>query len=173
MASSALGADGDVAGGISPRVIAGVPVFVEVAWQPQGLWGPTLRAGFERASSGAIDLNGPSATFVWTIGSLEGCPLRWSYGPIALEPCVRAEAGILEGKGGNIVPERDATRPWFALDAVGRARWWVWRPLFVDLDAGLRVPFTRTTYFFEPNTTIYQPPPVGWFGGAGLGVRFL
>jgi hypothetical protein len=31
----------------------------------------------------------------------------------------------------------------------------------------------RTTYFFQPDTTVYRSPTVGAVVGAGLGVRFL
>jgi hypothetical protein len=60
-----------------------------------------------------------------------------------------------------------------ALGATGRARWLFLGPVFLELDAGLRFPLTRTRYFFEPDTTVDEPPTVGWTAGAGLGVRFL
>jgi hypothetical protein len=92
---------------------------------------------------------------------------------LSLEPCVRAEAGVLEGAGGSILPARDQKPPWLALGATGRAQWFVVGPVFLELDAGLRVPLTRTRYFFEPYTTIDQVPVVGWMASAGLGVRIL
>ena len=100
-------------------------------------------------------------------------PTRWAHGPFELEPCARAEAGILEGEGGNIVPHRQSTPAWFALDGTGRARWFPWRSLFVDLEGGIRFPLTRPTFLFEPDTIIYRPPAVAGFGGIGLGMRFL
>jgi hypothetical protein len=153
--------------------MVGFPVFVEVAGPNRGGFAPALRVGFDRSSSGAIDVQGPTATFTWTSGLVEGCPLRWTYETLKVEPCLRAEAGVLTGAGANIVAARDVTRPWVAVGAVGRAEWFFLSPLFLDVEAGLRFPLVRTRYFFDPDTTIYRPPPAGWVAGIGLGVRFL
>ncbi|HEY5241547.1 MAG TPA: hypothetical protein VIJ22_08785 [Polyangiaceae bacterium] len=135
----------------------------------------TFRAGFERASSGPVDAgNGATADFTWTVGILDVCPTRWTLGALSLEPCVRAEAGVLEGAGGGIVPARDLKPPWVAVGPTGRARLFVAGPIFLELDAGARFPLTRTRYFFEPDETVDQPPVAGgWTAGAGLGVRVL
>jgi hypothetical protein len=159
--------------GVSPNGVASVPVWAEAAGPRNGLFTPTVRAGFERATSGTISLRGPTATLTWTVAVLEGCPARWTFGAVAFEPCVRAEAGVLEGAGANIVPAREQKRAWVALGPVARVQWSVVGPLFVDFEAGLRAPLVRTRYFFEPNTTVYQPPPVAGVVAGGLGVRFL
>jgi hypothetical protein len=90
-----------------------------------------------------------------------------------LKPCLRGEFGALEAQGGNIVPARDDRRAWLALGAVGRARWILAGPIFVELEAGLRVPLVRAQYFFEPNNVVHRPPAVGAIAAAGLGVSFL
>ena len=38
----------------------------------------------------------------WTVGILEACPTRWTFGTLSLEACLRAESGVLEGAGGDI-----------------------------------------------------------------------
>ncbi len=162
-----------LASGISPRVVVGFPLFVEAASPAHGLFAPTRRLGFERAASGAIDVQAATANFTWTVGIAEACPTRWTFGALSFEPCARAEAGVLEGSGGNIVPPRADTRPWIAMGAGGHAKWFVLSPLFLDLEAGIRLPFIRTRYFFVPDITIYQPAAVGWTASVGAGVRFL
>jgi hypothetical protein len=59
---------------------------------------------------------------------------------VILEPCVRAEAGVLEGAGSGILPARDQRPPWMALGVAGRARWLVAGQIFLELDAGARFP---------------------------------
>jgi hypothetical protein len=169
----ALAFEASVAAGVTPRVLFATPLSVQ-AMGPEGRTpSPTFRVGFERASSGSVDVGGPTATFTWTLGIAEACPHRWRFGKVAVEPCARVEAGVLEGIGANIAPARDSTRTWFALGATGRAEWAFLPPMFLDLEAGLSFPLVRTTYFFEPNTTVYQSPTVGGIVSAGLGVRFL
>jgi hypothetical protein len=173
----ATSVDASIAGGVTPRSAFGVPVMIHVLGA-RGTGGralaPTFHLGFERASTGTGDVQGgASARFTWTVGIVEGCPHRFQSGPISFEPCLRFEAGALRGEGANIAPAREDTRAWLALGAALRAEWSVLGPLFVEAEAGARAPFFRTTYFFEPDTTIYRPPAVGALAGAGVGARFL
>jgi hypothetical protein len=166
-------ADAALSTGASPQTLFGVPVMAEAAAPSGGRLSPSFHLGFERAGSGTTDVQSAAARFVWTAAIAEGCPHRFRFGRFALEPCARFEAGALEGIGERIVPARQDTRAWAAVGAVGRARWAFWDPLFVELEAGLRAPFFRTTYFFEPNDVIYRLPAIGGTMGAGLGARFL
>jgi hypothetical protein len=169
----ALSASAAVNAGITPPLLPGVPVFLDVALPRTGLLAWTFRAGFERTPTTTTTTNGATADFTWTVGLLEACPTRWTFGTLTLSPCLRAEAGILEGAGHDILPARDQKPPWLALGATARAQWFFLGPVFLDLDAGLRFPLLRTRYLFEPDTTIAQSPAVGWMASAGLGVRFL
>jgi hypothetical protein len=129
--------------------------------------------GFERASSGAIEAQGGTATFTWTVGYLEACPHRWLFASIGLAPCARVEVGTLAGVGSNIVPARSSTQAWAALGVVVRAEWLVLGPVFVSLEAGVRAPLVQPTYFFEPDVVVYRPPDLAGAGSAGLGAYFL
>jgi hypothetical protein len=160
--------DAGISAGLAPNAIVGVPVSLH-AIAPQAF---SVHLGFERAASGSIDVTGGAATFTWTVATLEGCPHRWTWRGVSAEPCLRVEGGALQSRGERIVPAREDTHGWFALGAVGRAEWLFAGPAFVELDAGLRAPFTRTTYFFEPNTTIYRAAAVSGLAVAGVGVRF-
>jgi hypothetical protein len=164
-----VGVDAALVSGVSPDVLFALPIFFEARAPAHGLFAPALRA-----ASGEIDFGGPTARFAWTTGALEGCPIRLSSGTLSLEPCLRAEVGILEGEGSNVSPPRNAAGPWVALGATARARWLFASPFFFDFGGGFRAPpLVQSNYFFEPNTRIYQPSSVGWSGSAGFGVRFL
>jgi hypothetical protein len=169
----ALTVDASVVSAVAPGVLFGIPVIVE-ATAPKGrAIAPTFRLGFEYTSTGSIDVGGPTATFKWTLGIAEACPHRWYFGDLSLEPCARVEVGALEGAGANIIPSRDSTRLWLAAGPVGRLNWAFLPTMFVDLEAGVRFPLARTTYYFEPATVIYSPPTAGMVVSGGLGVRFL
>jgi len=162
-----------VASGAPPGALFGVSPMVAVI-APPGTWlAPTLHVGVQEEATGAIDVGGPTATFTSTLGIVEGCPNRWTLGSLSVEPCVRLEVGDVRGAGSDIVPARDNVSPWLAIGAMGRAEWQFYRPMFLDIEAGGRASLLRTTYLFEPGTTIFRPPTVGGIVGAGIGVRFL
>jgi hypothetical protein len=177
----ALAADVAAVVGVSPRVIVGVPLVVEASAGSSGWFSPTLRVGFERASSGAIGtqgtpgssfLTGPAeVTFTWTVGFLEACPVGWTVGDVRIEPCARLEAGTLEGASYQVTPSHDVSSAWLDVGAVGRAEWQVFRPLFLELQAGLRVPVIQGRFIFEPDSTIYEPAVLGSVVSGGLGAR--
>jgi hypothetical protein len=168
----ALTLDASLVGGISPSPLFGTPVTVEADLPAGHGLAPTMRLGFERASSGGG--TGPTALFTLTIGIFEACPRRWQLGPVRLEPvCLRVEGGAVEGVGANVIPSHDLTRGWVALGAVARAEWAFWKPLFLDLEGGVRFPLVRPTYVVEPETTVYPVPVVAGVVTGGLGVRFL
>jgi hypothetical protein len=169
----ALTVDAAFTTGVVPHTLFGVPVAVELGTRMGPRLRPSLRLGFERASSGAVDVGGPTAEFTWTVGFLEACPHRWTFGLLDVTPCLRVEGGALEGVGAKITSAHDDTRPWFSIGAVGRAEWALVSGLFLDFEGGFRAPLSRTTYFFEPDTTIYRAPAVGALAAAGLGLRFL
>jgi hypothetical protein len=169
----ALTFEASVIDAVATQTLVGAALALE-AVAPRGrVLTPTLRLGIEHVESGAIDVGGPSASFKGTLGVAEACPHRWVVGNVALEPCARFEAGSLQGTGSNVAPARDSTRAWLAAGAVGRAEWAFVSPMFLDLEAGVRFPLVRTTFYFEPATVIYTPPSVGTVVSAGLGVRFL
>jgi hypothetical protein len=162
-----------VTAGVAPEALVGVPIAVHAVAPASAPIGPTFHLAFERTSSGAVDVQGGAATFTWTVAVVEGCPHRWRWGAVGVEPCLRFEGGALRGQGSRINPAREDTRGWFALGAIGRAEWTFAGPLFLEIETGLRAPFVRTTYYFEPDTTIYRAPAIGALAGLGVGARLL
>jgi len=162
-----------VTGGIGPQLAAGGALAIQLVAPRTWPVVPGASLGFERASSDASDSPRGTATFTWTVGFLEVCPLRGWLGPVSLAPCARFEAGTLTGVGYDIVPSRSSTQAWAALGGAVRAEWSFAGPLFVSLEGGLRAPFVQPTFFFEPDSVVYRPPDVAGAGSASLGAYFL
>jgi hypothetical protein len=173
--SIGLGIHAALDGGLAPRPLLGASFFVEADGPPRGLFVPTVRVAFERATSAADAAgHGPSANFVWTAGMVEACPARWTSGSLGVSPCIRVEGGLIEAAGANIDPARSDRRPWLAAGIGAEGRWFFFTPLFLDAEVGARFPLVRTRYFFQPNNaTLYDTPLVGWTAGAGIGMLFL
>lgn len=154
-----VGAGGGAVFGTAPAIAPEGSGFVEVGRVTGRLWAPSLRASFDYASSGTAAVHGGAMGVVRSTGAIDGCPLAWRSGPLRLVPCLRVEAGALAATGAEVTPVRSATRPWLAAGAAGRAHYEPTRSLFVELTAGIEVPFVRDTFYFEPATTIFRPPP--------------
>jgi hypothetical protein len=173
VARTAVSAGGLVAVGAAPAPLVGASLAV-AATRPRGGWlEPTVRLGVAAASTGTVSVAGGTASFSSLVGAIDGCPGGWTLGRWRLEPCLRLEAGVVGARGENVVQARTDTHPWAAAAAVGRVEWRFSRGFFGELAGGVRVPLVRTTFFFEPDTTLYHTSPVGAVFSAGLGLRFL
>jgi hypothetical protein len=146
---------------------------MQVESTSRGIWSPSVRAAFERAVVDAVPAPGGAARYAWTVGTFDGCPVRWAFATAALLPCVRIEAGELEVTGEALVPSRDATRGWLALAALAQARWEFFPRVAIEADAGLRAPLIRERFIFEPDVTVYRPPAFAAVVGGGLEVAFF
>jgi hypothetical protein len=173
VARTAVSAGGLVAVGAAPAPLVGAS-FAVAATRPRGGWlEPTVRLGLAAATTGTVSVSGGTASFASLAGTIDGCPGGWTLGRWRLEPCLRLEAGVVAAQGEGVVQPRTDTHPWAAAAAVGRAEWRFSQGFFGELAGGLCVPLVRTTFFFEPNTTLYRTSPVGGVFSAGLGLRFL
>lgn len=170
----AAGAGANLSSGVTPDVLLGPVVFLEVASPHRGLFGVSIRAGFERATASDVVNAGGAASFTWTLGTVDACPLRWTRGSFSLSPCARMEAGELDGSGANIPAPNEAKRGWLALAALGRASWTPIRHLAVELE-GARGPLSSATVSASsspaPSSTdplrsaeSSEPTPVSHFG---------
>jgi hypothetical protein len=169
----AAGVGADVSWGVTPEVMFGPRASVEATSPRRGVLGLSLRAAVARAARASMPVSGGEADFTWTIGTLDICPLRWEQGSLTLAPCARLEAGKLDGTGVNVMPVHDAPRGWLAVAALARLRWTFAPPLALEIEGGVRAPFIRDRFIFDPDTLVYQPPPLSALAGAGLVVTFL
>lgn len=171
--SLAVSVDGMVGIGAAPGPLFGASPALAASGPRRGWLEPTVRLAFAAAASGTVDVAGGGARFTSTFAALDGCPRRLEFGRFALEPCLRGEVGLLRGTGAGVVAPRTDTHSWLAAGALVRAEWRFLRRAFVEFAGGVRIPLVRTTFFFEPDVTIYRTAPVGGVFSAGLGLRFL
>jgi hypothetical protein len=155
-----------------------VAVAPSIGWRSgrRQFLSPSIGLAVLRASTSTISVaSGGAASFVWTVGQLDGCLLSWpSAGAARMLGCVRIDAGALEAVGSRIQAARSSTRGWFAMGPLARAEWDLLPPLFAATNAAMMVHFTTDRFYFLPeNTTIYAVPTFGFEFSAGLGVRFL
>jgi hypothetical protein len=125
-----------------------------------------VRLGASLAWASFGDALGNSAQLRRTSGFLDLCVARLGWGPFSAAACARAEGGALHGSG-----SLDATRPWWALGALGTARWGLGTRAFVQAEAGVAAPVVRDRFFLD-GAVVYVAPRVDAIGSAALGVRF-
>ena len=155
---------------VAPSVVLLVSASADLTWGPPSRASPMISAGFEHAGSGDDAAMGGSASFVLNAGTLDLCARLPAVPRLDLSPCFRVEGGVLSSMGVDIIPARSDARPWIALGAVGAVRYRVvWR-LFAEVLAGIQVPLVRDRYFFEPDTTVFRPPPLAPLGSASVGL---
>jgi hypothetical protein len=159
--------------GTAPTVAWMIPVSAEIGWGLETSVSPLVRAGFEHADSGEDAATGGDARFVLNAGTLDLCASFPVTRAVSLLPCLHAEGGTLLAAGSDIQPARSDTRPWLGLGAVGAVRYLVRSPVFVELSFGVRLPLVRDRFFFEPDTTVFQPPVAAGFAGGCIGFTIL
>jgi hypothetical protein len=161
--------------GAAPALLVGPAVSIEAAAEPPGTGvaaAPAVRLGFVRAASPTVSAGVGAARFTWTVGRLEGCPVRAALGAWEAMPCVRFDGGVLEATGADVDVPSAASRPWLAVGGVARVRW---RPgaFFLEVDGGVSAALTRDHFYFDqPPTTIYDVPGAGAQGDVAAGARF-
>jgi hypothetical protein len=168
-----FGAQAEVIAGVAPGFVGSVPVFAEISLDaPQRLFSPAARLRFERPGSDADATPQGSAHFTWTEGGLDVCPISlWLRASWRLQPCLRAEAGIIDGAGLGTSVEHDETRPWVTLGAVARSRWSILGPLFVEAEAVLIAPIVRDRFYLDPqSSTVFRASPIGGSAACGAGI---
>jgi hypothetical protein len=155
---------------------------------PQLAWGQTLgamlthEAGALKPSIGLVaevadgtaTARHGSAELELAVVRLAVCPLGVQSGPAwDLRACATVELGRLRGAG--FATEAPASRAivWSSAGVDLQARYELLRPLWMGLEGGFNLPFTRERFFVEPSETLHRVPAWGLSFGAGLGLRFF
>ncbi len=165
------GADFGLAGGVTPQMLASVSPYV--GWQStaEGLVAPELRLALVRSVSAAPVLNG-EASFVWTAGRLDGCPVALRAAALRFAPCTRIEAGAIQVETTGVEAPRSRLRGWFAAGLVGGVQWAVVDSLFAEAEFAALLRATDDRFVVLPNSVVDQVPLVGLSAALGLGARF-
>jgi hypothetical protein len=171
-------AGAELTSGLAPGVLVGPALSVEAIWRQRD-W-PTavepvldVRLGVSRLAA-TVPAHVGSARFAWTLGRLEGCPVRAVVGSFEVLPCVRFDGGDLQAVGlGVDLPRPAASRLWLSLGALCRLRWTPLPPILLEVDAGVSAPLVRDRFYFDtPPTSIYDVPALAAVAGGAAGGRF-
>ena len=178
-AQSSRGWRMDVVGGAylqgvdAPSAVIGGAVLVGLTLGGEGALSPAFRIGVARASSGPIDANPGQATFAWTVGRAEICPVRWpARGAVDLRPCLAGDFGVVSASATGVSNPQSHARPWETVGALALAEWEPLAPLFVVAELSLETPLERDRFFVAPSPVVYQAPVFVPAGAIALGVRF-
>jgi hypothetical protein len=172
----AAGAEAEILSWVGTTARVAPEPFVEARREGPGLVVPTIRLSATRVTSSPVTASGEAgqASLTLTAARLEGCPISWRpLTTVALLPCLGVRGGVLEGVGAGVAIDRTQDRAWLSAELLGRVEWAPFTWLFFELQGGGSVPFLRYQFFFSPdsNLTLTETPVLGWFVGAGGGVR--
>jgi hypothetical protein len=167
----ALGAQAMLVTGIAPTVMPVMGVFVERAFAGRGVLRPNVRVSLLLAQSTTETSRGDLRLRLGTV-RLEGCPVAFGAGAVALHPCAAVDVGVAVADGGGPHGRSDAS-PW--LDAATHARL-AWSPLdalVIEGQAGAVVPITRHELAFaNPAEVAHTTATVAFAGGLGAAFRW-
>jgi hypothetical protein len=159
-------------GTAAPGTAVGYSSFVGLALERDGLLSPSARLALVRHVGGTVSNAIGDARFVWTAGRLDACPIRFAVAPrVWLEPCLNTEIGTVAASS-SVAHPSSRVRPWVAAGALGRVEWRVLEHLALEAGGGASAPFTREDFYFEPDVTVYTPPPVMLSGEIGAAAIF-
>lgn len=162
--SVSIGAGGMAVSDVSSSLLFAVAPFLGVTRRVGGPWAVALELRFSRGSVASVE-----AATTWTAGGLDLCPFLLWPSRVRLQACARAQAGTLDVIGVNVTPSRGVSRPWLSVGPAASASFYLVERLFARLEGALDVPLVRDRFYFEPETTVFQAPAVGWTATLALG----
>jgi hypothetical protein len=171
----AIGSEATVVSWVGPSLRLGPEPLLEARYERDRLVSPVLRLSGTYVTSESVSTAslGGTASLTFIAARLESCPIRWrALRTVAISPCVGVRGGVIEGTGANIIDNNSQTKPWLSAELLGRVEWTPVGWLFFEAQGGGSVPFFRYDYLFNPGAQLTETPAVGWFAGAGGGVRF-
>lgn len=148
--------------GMTPSALFGVPIYVAASHGRQ-----QLRATFDTTASDDVAM----ASFRWTAGRIEGCPIAWQLGAFSAAPCAGVQLGALRGSGATAMGATTGTRPWIAPELVGRLAVRFGRAA-LELEGTAAAPLVRDRYYLAPSTTIHQVPALAYGVATSVAIEF-
>lgn len=135
---------------------------------------PSVALGFRQSLPRQVEQSGMTSQFLWTAGTLQLCPLRWSAFDerFELAPCFEMNAGVLIASARGSHDSRSSTKPWLDLGGTAKATWRVHRGWFVGGTFSVVAPVTRYQFELSTQASVSQAPPVGFAFGAIAGLGF-
>lgn len=153
---------------VAPSAIPGAFLFADVARLGAGAFAPAARAGLYITEAGSFRSAGGTATFRWTSGHLDLCPIRLELPPLAVVPCAVVEVGALQAAGFGDLYSATVVRPWAAAGLLGRAELSLFEGLSLEAQGALTFPFVHDTFYLAPVFTAHKVPAIGGSLSGGL-----
>jgi hypothetical protein len=151
-------------------------IELELELARQSWLAPSLRLSAARGEGSTTVAGVGRATFVWTGGRLEICPVRAGrgVGPYA-RPCLGTDVAAIVARGHDLPETRSATRPWVAPLATARAGWRFPFGLSIELYAGGSFPLVDDKFEFDDRRNgrrvqVHEIPTVSLFAGVAAGM---
>ena len=168
----ATGAGGFAGGSVTPAAAWGGGVFVQ--WTTPHLGAYRLNGAYFLKSETR------DARFAFFAGRIDACPLGIRPAPrMTLESCLSLEVGRVEAsaKAALTISPSTERRWWTAGDVLGRVRYAPISWIFVEIEGGAAIPFSRYVFLLGNETSIkgeiHRVPAIGWVLGFELGARIL
>jgi hypothetical protein len=143
-----------------------------VEWHRRQIVEPLLGLTFERTLAETVEHTQGQARFHWTALRLGVCPLRLPLDRrVVLRPCGLFEGGAIDAEGVDVPGADDATAAWWAAGVSARLELDIIERLSMLVELGGRLHFKQDRFYFDPDspqTTLFEVPPVGFFGRAGI-----
>jgi hypothetical protein len=141
-------------------------------WQSHD-WHPSLALVAHR-SLATTSTRAGSAELLWTAGELQACP--WGAQPghgWDFRGCASVRAGALRGEGFATFSPATKTIFWSSAGVELQGRWQLLGPLWLGVQGGLELPFSRQRFYLDPEQTLHRVPAWGASFGFGVGLLFF
>jgi hypothetical protein len=146
----AVGVEGQSLAGLVPAWGIGGGGFVDVTGSAHGHLIPSLRASFFAVTTQVTFAGAVGADLEWLVARMEACPIRFVWiSDLGLSLCAALDVGNLRSTGIGLQNNATQIRPWVAPAVLGRVAWSPAEPLFFEAGAGLTVPVTRYSFYFD------------------------
>jgi hypothetical protein len=167
---------------VEHRFIAQSAIAPNVAWVQAGRvmltrqsseWHPSLSLGAHFAHA-VTSAPAGSAELEWAVAQLSLCPAgmqpsaRWDW-----RACAAFQLGRLRGSGFETLSPASKSVLWSAAGAQLEGRFEVIGPLWLGWEGALTFPFTRESFYLDPQQRLHRVPPWAVSFGVGLGLRFF
>lgn len=115
-----------------------------------------------------------SAELEWTAGQLTLCPVSLQPTPSwDWRACGAFQLGRLRGIGFRTVARATKSILWSSAGVEVQGRYRLLGPLWLGWEGGLNFPFSRESFYLDPDETLHRVPAWGLGLGIGLGLRFF
>src|SRR6188768_2407023 len=159
---------------IAPNPSYCLSIAFDAEGYPGSAWRALLSLSLLRAVAASTQTRGSSVSFDWVGFRLAACPLRWpEETPLFVRPCGFLDAGLLGGEVARGTSSQAQTKNWLAAGGFLRTEALVGEAVSFQLDGGVTVPLTRSSFSAgDAEPIAFQVPASGILGRIGLSYRF-